>query len=136
MLTIFSRVCVDFRSRSGESIFTIEPDRRFCFMKAPDSIREDPIFDMLIADGSLEVTEERAMQKKLEADPMEGIAPDGKRAQVVASVKGKTPEKKAAVKKDQRNRKENATGTVENDSAKAGGSGAAKADGKMDAVKA
>ena len=86
MLTIFSRVCVDFRSRSGESIFTIGPDRRFCFMKAPDSIREDPIFDMLIADGSLEVTEERALQKRLEADPMKGISAEGKRAEDVSTL--------------------------------------------------
>ena len=92
---ILSRVCVEFRNKNGESIFTVGPDRRVGFIKAPDSIREDPIFDMLIADGSLEVTEERALQKRLEADPMKGISAEGKRAENVTA-KGFGPEKKPA----------------------------------------
>ena len=52
-MLILSRVCADFRSPSGAVLFRITPSTRLTFQEAPEAIREDPLFDMLLGDGSI-----------------------------------------------------------------------------------
>ena len=69
-MRILSRVCAEFHDKSGTVLFTIHPADRGVFLDAPESIRQDPLFDMLLSDGSLELPTIREKVKQLENDPM------------------------------------------------------------------
>ena len=68
-MLILSRVCAEFHDKSGAVLFAIRPADRMSFIEAPESIRQDPLFEMLLSDGSLETPTSKADQKKLENDP-------------------------------------------------------------------
>ena len=68
-MLLLSRVCAEFHDRTGAAVFTVTPRSRLTFVEAPESIREDPLFEMLLNDRSIEVTEEKARRKQLENDP-------------------------------------------------------------------
>ncbi len=68
-MLLLSRVCAEFRDRSGAVIFTVTPSKRLAFQEAPEAIREDPLFDMLLHDHSIEVAENNVRRKQLENDP-------------------------------------------------------------------
>lgn len=72
-MLILSRVCADFRDRAGNIIHRVTPVNRLTFHEAPDSIQEDPLFRLLVNDGSLEAAPSAARRKKLEADPAEPV---------------------------------------------------------------
>ena len=69
-MLMLSRVCADFRNKNGETIFKVTPQMRLTFQEAPEAIRQDPLFQMLLKDHSIEVTEEPSRKKKLENDPV------------------------------------------------------------------
>ena len=77
-MLILSRVCAEFRNAKGEKIFAVTPATRQTFQEAPDAIREDPLFDMLIADGSMEAGVTEARKRNLETDPDAGHDASGK----------------------------------------------------------
>ena len=79
ILLILSRVCADFHDRSGKTIFRIRATDRLNLIEAPEAIREDPLFQMLLDDGALEASLNRNRTKELENDPAEGTAADGTR---------------------------------------------------------
>ena len=79
-MLILSRVCADFRAPGGEVLFRVTPATRLTFQEAPESIRADPLFQMLLGDGSIEVAETVVRKRDLEADPMKGADASGKRA--------------------------------------------------------
>ena len=68
-MLILSRVCAEFHNAKGEVVFAVTPAIRNLFVEAPDSIREDLLFRLLVNDGSLEVTVPEARQKMMENDP-------------------------------------------------------------------
>ena len=78
-MTIVSRVCAEFCDRSGKTLLVIRPQDLLTIMDAPEEIREDPLFDMLIADGSLEAVRSVEQQKSLESDPVAGTTAEGKK---------------------------------------------------------
>lgn len=78
-MLILSRVCAEFRDRSGTVVHRVTPETRLCFREAPESIREDPLFHLLIRDGSLEAVAGSAQQKQVEADPLEGVDASGRK---------------------------------------------------------
>ena len=79
-MKILSRVCVDFTDKTGTVIYRIRPADRLVYKDdAPEAIREDPIFQMLLADGSIEVIETVEQRKKLESDPVAGTDATGKK---------------------------------------------------------
>ena len=41
-MLILSRVCAEFRDRSGAVIHRVTPETRLTFREAPEAIREDP----------------------------------------------------------------------------------------------
>ena len=78
-MLILSRVCADFHNAKGELIHRISAANRLTFHEAPDAIREDPLFRMLVDEGSLEASVTPAQKKQLEADPGEGADAAGRK---------------------------------------------------------
>ena len=68
-MLILSRVCAEFHDESGAAIFTVTPRTRLSFQEAPEAIRQDPLFAMLLNDRSIEVADDGARRKQLENDP-------------------------------------------------------------------
>ena len=68
-MLMLSRVCAEFRDRTGAVVFTVTPAKRLTFQEAPEAVREDPLFDMLLHDHSIEVAEDNVRRKQLENDP-------------------------------------------------------------------
>ena len=69
-MLILSRVCADFHDRNGAVIHRVTAANRLTFHEAPEANREDPLFDMLIREGSLEAGVTPVRRKKLESDPL------------------------------------------------------------------
>ena len=82
MLRIMSRVCVEFHDKTGRTVFSVGPAGRMVLLDAPEAIREDPLFSLLIAEGSLEDVHSATRQKELEADPVGDTDASGKRRTV------------------------------------------------------
>ena len=77
-MLILSRVCADFHDAHGNIVFSVNRDTRNSFVHAPEFIQEDPLFDLLIKDGSLEAGITQARQKQMENDPNAGHDATGK----------------------------------------------------------
>ncbi len=90
-MLIMSRVCADFYDKRRNLIFSITPATRLTFLEAPAAIQEDPLFKLLIAEGSLEANLTPAVRKELELDPLQGVDASGKKIQPPES--GVGPEK-------------------------------------------
>ena len=78
-MLILSRVCADFHNKKGERVHRVTPANRLVFHEAPESIREDPLFQMLINEGSLEAAVTPIREKQLEADPLEDTDTAGRK---------------------------------------------------------
>ena len=77
-MLILSRVCAEFHDLKGASLFSVTPSTRGIFVEAPDSIRQDPLFRMLISDGSLEAAVPEERKRMLENDPAANHDASGK----------------------------------------------------------
>ena len=53
-MLIICHVCAEFHNKKGETVLTVSPDMLTGFISAPEEIQEDPLYGMLMADGSLE----------------------------------------------------------------------------------
>ena len=78
-MLMMSRVCAEFHDSKGVPIFTVTPTRRNTFVMAPEEIREDPLFQMLVNDGALTADVTPAERRNLENDPMAGVTAEGKK---------------------------------------------------------
>jgi len=78
-MLILSRVCAEFRNRKGTIVHRVTPDTRLTFQEAPEAIREDPLFQMLVDEGSLEAAVTPVKKRKLENEPMDGADASGKK---------------------------------------------------------
>ena len=88
-MTILSHVCVDFYDKQQNLIFSVSPNLLNCILTAPDEIQQDPIFDMLLADHSLEAVQTIDQKKRLENDPTEGVTAEGKKPKAARKDTGK-----------------------------------------------
>ena len=79
-MLIICHVGAEFHDKTGETIFSVTPEMLNGFTDAPDEIREDPLFGMLTADGSLEAITDAKQKRTLEMDPDAGINAEGKKA--------------------------------------------------------
>ncbi len=77
-MLILSRVCAEFHNTKGEPLFAVTPVTRNIFVEAPDAIREDPLFRMLVSDGSLEAAVSEDRKKVLENNPTVNTDAEGK----------------------------------------------------------
>ncbi len=68
-MLLLSRVCAEFHDKSGAVLFTVTPRMRLTFQEAPEAIRQDPLFTMLLNDHSIEVADNNARKKQLENNP-------------------------------------------------------------------
>lgn len=110
-MLILSRVCAEFRDRNGTIIHRVTPETRLTFQEAPDAIRQDPLFRLLVDDGTLEAAVTPVQKRKLEAEPLKGADASGKRIREADPEKeapqaAKPPEKKASGTPKQKPEKE------------------------------
>ena len=77
-MLILSRVCAEFHDKNGAVIHRITPAMIGLFHDAPEAIRGDLLFDMLLQDGSIKTPEDARKDRNLERDPMGGATADGK----------------------------------------------------------
>ena len=77
-MLILSRVCAEFHDEKGQKLFTITPATRNTFVEAPEAIRRDPLFRMLLEERSLEASVPVQRQKELENDPEAGADAAGR----------------------------------------------------------
>ena len=87
-MLLLSRVCAEFRDRTGTVVYRVTPATRLTFREAPESIRDDPLFQMLLRDGSLEAAVTPGQKKKLEADPLEGTDAAGRKTLAAPAAEG------------------------------------------------
>ena len=104
-MLILSRVCADFYDRRNTLLFRISPQDLGLFVDAPESIREDPLFRMLVDDGSIKFPEDAKSNRALENDPYAGATAEGKDIKPKKVSKPKTaskakPETKQESKQD------------------------------------
>ncbi len=69
-MKIVCKVCAEFRDPEGAFLFSVRSRDRLSILEAPEAIRKDPLFDMLIRDRSLEVLERREDLRKAEHEPL------------------------------------------------------------------
>ena len=110
-MVILSRVCADFYDKNGVLLHRITRRDLGNFRIAPDSIKQDPLFQMLVDDGSIKYPADDAKDKALEQDPFAGVTADGKeiKQKVAPKTKAKTkpktetkPEAKPETKAEER----------------------------------
>ena len=98
-MLILARVCADFYDKNRNLLHRITPRDLGTFHEAPDSIQQDPLFQMLVDDGSIKYPADAAKDRALEQDPFAGATADGRDIEVKpkAASKAKT-ESKSSVK--------------------------------------
>ncbi len=77
-MLILSRVCADFYDQNRNLLHKITQTDLGLFHDAPESIRQDPLFQMLVDDGSIKFPEDALTNRALENDPMAGSDASGK----------------------------------------------------------
>jgi hypothetical protein len=90
-MLILSRVCADFYNRQGELVHRVTPAGRLTFHEAPEAIREDPLFRMLVSEGSLEASVTPVRKKELEADPLRDSEASGRKKPEAKKSSGSPP---------------------------------------------
>ncbi|MBR0267962.1 MAG: hypothetical protein IJQ71_11105 [Clostridia bacterium] len=68
-MLIVAYVCAEFHDKTGTVIHRIRPEDLRVVTEAPEAIRQDPLFDLLVREGSLKVPDTKNEVKKLENDP-------------------------------------------------------------------
>ena len=92
-MLILSRVCAEFTDKNGAVIHRITPAMIGLFHDAPEAIRGDLLFNMLLADGSIKTPEDARKDRNLEQDPMKGATADGKEIKPAKSEEPEAAEK-------------------------------------------
>ena len=77
-MLILARVCAVFYDRKRNLIHRITQRDLGVFRDVPESIQQDPLFQMLVDDGSIKFPADAAKDKALEQDPFAGTTPDGR----------------------------------------------------------
>ena len=77
-MLILARVCADFYDKNRNLLHRITPRDLNLFREVPESIQQDPLFQMLVDDGSIKFPADAAKDKALEQDPFAGTTPDGR----------------------------------------------------------
>jgi len=91
-MRILSRVCADFYDVNNNLIHRFTRRDLGVYNDVPDAIRQDPLFQMLVDDGSILLADTPIKQKTIENDPYAGATADG-RSTDAATVKAKTKAK-------------------------------------------
>ena len=89
-MLILARVCADFYNKNRTLLGRIVPKDLGRFIELPDDIKQDPLFKMLVDDGSIKFPADDAKDKSLEQDPFAGTTADGKDIKPKTTAKTKT----------------------------------------------
>ena len=73
-MLLLSRVCAEFHDPAGQTIFTVRRQDLLSFLEAPEAIQSDPLFQLMLKDGSLEAVRSVEQRRELEADPVKAAA--------------------------------------------------------------
>jgi hypothetical protein len=93
MIEFMPRVCADFYDTNRNLLFRITRDDLGKYVKAPEAIEQDPLYRMLLDDGSIKLAPVNTRDKRdLENDPYAGATAEGK------EIKPKTAKTKAEPK--------------------------------------
>ena len=92
-MLILSRVCADFYDTHRKLLFRITRNDLGLFVDAPESIKQDPLFQMLVNDGSLEAGVTAARKRTLESDPTAGTTAAGQKVKPEVDKPETKPEK-------------------------------------------
>ena len=95
-MLIISRVCAEFKNKVGEIVYRVKPSDLGLIREAPEAIREDVLFGLLVSDGSLEAVESVSRRKTLENDPMLGTDAEGKNVGAAAAAEKAEGKRKPA----------------------------------------
>ena len=96
-MRIVSRVAAAFYRPDHTKIFEVTAHDLLVILEAPDEIRHDPLFDMLVKEGSLEAISGTDQQKDLEKDPVQTANAEGRK--ITAPDPDEAPEAPAPAKK-------------------------------------
>ena len=96
-MRILSRVCADFYDVNNNLIHRFTRRDLGVYNDVPDAIRQDPLFQMLVDDGSILLADTPIKQKTIENDPYAGATADG-RSTDAATVKAKSARTKTEPK--------------------------------------
>lgn len=77
-MLIVPYVCAEFHDKKGALVHKINPQDLRTIVEVPDSLSKNLFFKMLTADGSIKAADTTDVKKKLENDPGENMAADGK----------------------------------------------------------
>ncbi len=105
-MLIVPRVCAEFHSPTGEILFTVRPHMLGSIVEAPETIRQDLLFQMLVNDGSLKAVESAAEKRAMENDPMAGVAADGRSEADAAIASAKASKSAKSTKADKTEKSE------------------------------
>ena len=94
-MKILSRVAAEFHDPHGLILFQITPRDMNHYLTAPDAIRQDPLFSLLLAEGSLDLVESASQLRALENDPLQGHSADGRALPPTDSAAETAPKKSA-----------------------------------------
>ena len=100
MIEFLPRVCADFYDKNRNLLFRITREDLGKYVTAPDTIAQDPLYRMLLDEGSIKLAPENTKDKRaLENDPMAGADATGKdvkpKAEPKTSAKNKAGSKTA-----------------------------------------
>lgn len=93
-MLILSRVCAEFHDPAGQTIFTVRRQDLLSFLEAPEAIQFDPLFQLMLKDGSLEAVRSVEQRRELEADP---ATPTTAKEEKTSTRKGSRAEKTAVM---------------------------------------
>ncbi len=68
-MLIISHVCVDFHDEQNNLLFRVKAQDLLKPLEAPESIMKDPIFRMLVKEGTLSAVESKTDRKLAENNP-------------------------------------------------------------------
>ena len=79
MIEFMPRVCADFYDTNRNLLFRITRDDLGKYVKAPEAIEQDPLYRMLLDDGSIKLAPVNTRDKRdLENNPYAGADATGK----------------------------------------------------------
>ena len=88
-------VCAEFHTKTGEVIHTIRAHELRNITEVPDAIVQDPLYALMVKDGTLRAPENKLDLKALENDPDAAIAKTKKPAKTKTKEKTVKAEKSA-----------------------------------------
>ncbi len=110
-MLILSRVCAEFYDKHNNLLDRINPRDLGTFREIADAVKQDPLFQLLVDDGSIKYPADDAKDKALENDPFAGTTAEGKEIKPKAAARPKTKTKNNSESKIQNSELKSESGT-------------------------